>query len=122
MIDIISTFLEFSNQIKLYHWQTSRYSRHIASDTLYTKISPLIDQFIEVYQGKHKIRLQIKEKINVENLDDEDIISFLFNFKGFLMEEIDELLNDGMQNTDLFNIRDEMLSIVNRTLYLFTLE
>jgi hypothetical protein len=121
MTDIISTFLQFSSQIKLYHWQTTNYARHIASDKLYKNINSLIDQFIEVYQGKHKLRLQIENNIKINNLDDEDIITYLFSFKGFLMDDLEDFLDDGMRNTDLINIRDEMLSTINQTLYLFTL-
>ena len=121
--EIISTFLEFSSQIKLYHWQTKNYARHIASENLYTTGGVLIDKFIEIYQGKHNLRLKIRGEcsIKLHNIDDEDIVMYLYNFKGFLMEDIPQILNDGMQNTDLLNIRDELVGEVNQTLYLFTL-
>ena len=52
-MDILPKFF-FSIQInlKLYHWQTNSYARHIATDSILTKIDPLIDTFIEIYQGK----------------------------------------------------------------------
>lgn len=122
MSNFLTTFLEFLSQIRLYHWQTTNYARHIAAGTLYDQSSLLIDQFIETYQGKHITRLKSLTSLSIKNLDDEDIISYLFNFKGFLMEDLEEILDDGMKNTDLLNIRDEILGLVNHTLYLFTLQ
>lgn len=123
--NLLGAFLEFSAQVKLYHWQTKNYARHIASENLYNKATKLIDEFIETYQGKHHNRLTVdrnNQTLDIGNLDDEDVTMYLTNFKGFLMEDIPEILNDGMENTDLINIRDEILTIINRTLYLFSLE
>jgi hypothetical protein len=38
------------------------------------------------------------------------------------MNQIPKYIDDKMQNTDLLNIRDEMLAITNKTLYLLKLE
>lgn len=53
----------------------------------------------------------------------EDFKVHLKQFKQFLMIDIPQQLNDDeMKNTDLLNIRDEMLAITNKTLYLLKLE
>jgi len=47
----------------------------------------------------------------------------LINFKSFLLYDLEDFLNQGvMLNSDLKNLRDEILSKVNKTLYLFTLQ
>lgn len=127
MSQLLPVFIFITNQIRLYHWHTRNYARHIASGDLYDSIDKLIDNFVETLQGKmedddYRIEYQsIKVKYN--KLDDEEIIEVLKNFKDFLVNEVESYLNDmEMKNTDLKNIRDEMLNNVNRTLYLFSLE
>jgi len=85
-------------------------------------MADLVDQFIETYQGKYK-RVMVKSKayIPIFNLDDKKILDYLSDFKEFLLVDLEEQL-DNMKNSDLFNIRDEMLSKINQTLYLFTLD
>jgi hypothetical protein len=51
-----------------------------------------------------------------------DIMTYMEDFKYFLVTELpDAIKMPGMGQTDLFNIRDEMLSIINKTIYLFSL-
>jgi hypothetical protein len=40
------------DQIKVYHWQTMTYSRHIATNDLLTKLDANLDQFVEIMIGK----------------------------------------------------------------------
>ena len=43
---IVKTFLQFLITIKLYHWNTSSYSTHKATDDLYSKLNEGIDSFV----------------------------------------------------------------------------
>lgn len=106
--------------IKLYHWQTTVYARHKASDDLFNELQSLIDTFVEVYIGKYK-RPQFNEKISItfQELSDDDIIKTLNRYISFLIKDLPEQLQT--QDTELLNIRDEMLQLFNKTLYLFTL-
>lgn len=118
---LIEIFLQFTSQIKLYHWQTKKYSRHKASDSLYEKIQSLIDTFVEAYQGKYeRVYLTNTTTLPIYNLDDIDIVEYVNEFGKFLKTDIFEAIQDS--DTELLNIRDEMLSLINQTLYLFTLE
>lgn len=118
---LIEIFLQFPAQVKLYHWQTKKYSRHKASDSLFTDIQELIDQFIETYQGKYsRIFLEKDTSIPIYNLNDRDILTYLTEFRNFLEKDIYDII--GNRDTELINIRDEMLSLINQTLYLFTLD
>jgi hypothetical protein len=127
MSKLLQYFFYYQIIIKIFHWQTRKYSEHIASDQLYTSLLTLIDQWVEVYQGKYDIlTFKDDEKVNVplRNVDRDDFILHLKQFKIFLMKTIPEHLNNDkkMENTDLLNIRDEMLALTNKTLYLLTLE
>jgi hypothetical protein len=51
--DQIHFFLHLRDQIKLYHWQTRVYSRHIATDKILEKLEKSIDSYVEIYIGKY---------------------------------------------------------------------
>ena len=117
--EIASIFLTFRDDMKIYHWQTSSYARHKSSDALVASFTILMDRFLEVIQGSRGVRLHIPpDSAMFENQTDTSIVSLLQNFKAWLEEELPKYLNKN--ETELFNIRDEMLADVNQTLYLFT--
>lgn len=121
MADFLEPFFTFKVLMKIYHWQTTRYSRHVAADALLTKMDLLIDQFMEVYIG-HSKRFDVKKcNIICTNMDDGDATTFLLLFRQFVSEEIPKKLGSGYVG-DLKNIIDEMVGLVNQYLYLFTLD
>lgn len=109
-----------TSTIKLYHWQTTSFARHKATCELHSSLQDLVDQFIEVYMGRYQrpnfpqgFKLHIKESSDLSAQDT------LLQYIDFLKNELPTYLQSN--DTDLFNIRDEMLSNLNKTLYLFTL-
>lgn len=118
---IVQTFLELLNQVKLYHWKTHDYAVHKATDELYTKLDDDIDKFIEVLLGKDGSRIPSKCTITIYD-DIENTPRFMKkmdNFKMFLMNM--NHVFDTEKDSDLLNIRDEILGHVNQFLYLLTL-
>lgn len=113
-------FLSIRNLTKVYHWQTHIYARHKASDKLVKKLTEKIDEFMEVMQGKRGVRLSIpaNNTFLAENQTDSSIVELLNAFKNFLSDKLPTYLKP--EDTDLLNIRDEMLANINQTLYLFT--
>lgn len=109
-----------STTIKTYHWQTTKYARHIATDTLHTTLLPLIDQFVEVYIGRYRRPKYTGFRLNVQVLTDDTIVTTVQKYIDFLKNDVSAILDPN--DTDLLNIRDEMLAALNKTLYLFTLE
>ncbi len=121
MDQIAINLLTVQNQLKIYHFQTPIYARHISSDKLFNSMNIKIDHFMEVLQGSRNSRLVLGDNysnIPVRNMDNGKIIGFLNLFKDWLMTGLPTLLYE--KETDLFNIRDEILADVNQTLYLFT--
>jgi hypothetical protein len=117
-MNLLKEFFQVTTQLKLYHWQTKKYSRHKSSDEFVTNISSLIDTYIETHQGKYgRIMLEDKLNITLENINDKNIPIFFDKFKNFLIS-----LQYEPKDSDLSNIRDEMLGLVNQTLYLLTLK
>ena len=124
MEDLAIFFFQLSTQIKLYHWQTTSYARHIASDTLYTTLLPLIDKFMEILQGKLHSRVHLESDeaiVKLRNLSNATMYDFLEKSVMYLqsLESMGMLHHD---DTDLINIRDDMMGTINQTLYLFTFQ
>jgi hypothetical protein len=117
--EIIKVFFHMQNNIKLYHWQTESFARHKASDELLDNISDLIDQFIEVYIGRYdRPKFKNNFKILVTELDNDGAEYLIQSYINFMKNELPKYLEDN--DTDLYNIRDELLGNLNKTLYLFT--
>lgn len=116
-------FFAMRNQIKLYHWQTYSYSRHKATDDVVNSLDEHIDLYVEVYMGKYG-RPKMTPKtgaFKVENFTDKKATLFVKECIGILTGPLVKDL-DPKKDSDLLNIRDEMLGDLNKLLYLFTLK
>jgi hypothetical protein len=118
--NIIKLFFHMSNTIKLYHWQTTSFARHKATCELFNNLQPLIDDFIEVYMGRYE-RPSFSDgfKLNIKELSDDSALELVQEYADYLKNELPKYLKSS--DTDLLNIRDEMLSNLNKVQYLFTL-
>lgn len=118
--EIVHLMMTLRDQIKLYHWQTMAYPRHIATNDLVTKLDANIDQFVEVYIGKYgRPKLSGKTStIHLRNHNDKEAVSLLREAIAWLTTDLNKYLKKG--DTDLFNIRDTIVADLNQTLYLFT--
>jgi hypothetical protein len=117
----IHFFFTMREQIKLYHWQTKVYSRHKATDGVIDALDEHIDKYVEVYIGRYaRPKMTSRNNtIKVINLSEGNILKFIANCVDYLQTTLVKGLNK--TDTDLFNIRDEMLAELNQLLYLFTL-
>jgi len=117
---IVQTFLEMLNTVKLYHWKTHSYAQHKATDELYSKLNENIDTFVEILLGKDESRIKMVEKrsrlIDSENTN--DFKSRIYEYREFLID-ISKYFNE-KRDTDLLNVRDEILGHINQFLYLMT--
>ena len=122
--NIVCTFLEMLNMVKLYHWKTYSYSTHKATDELYSVLNSNVDEFIEVLLGKEGT-----PRINLTHMKSLPLYDFtspgqfkqkIAQFKVYLehMSKCPSLMN----NSDLLNIRDELLGNLNKFTYLLTLK
>jgi DNA-binding ferritin-like protein len=84
--DVTVLFLEMLIMVKLYHWKTSSYATHKATDELYTNLNANIDKFIEVLLGKAGNRINLMGKKNI-SLITHDLPSEIEN--SLLIEEIE---------------------------------
>jgi hypothetical protein len=119
---IIKMFLEMIHMIKLYHWKTYSYSEHKATDELHGRLQEHTDKFVEVLLGKDQSRLEmITDKMelfdysNIKNFKDH-----IFKYREFLID-MNHYFDSG-RDSDLLNIRDEILGDLNQFLYLLSLK
>ena len=117
----VNFLLGLQLQIKINHWQTKGFARHKAFGDFYESLNDLIDNFVESAMGKYgRFTLDDENKtIELNNLSDVDM-------KG-LISTVREALNQMSEqyeetDTDLMNIRHEILFEVNKLSYLLTLE
>lgn len=132
--EYILRFLEMLNTIKIYHWSSLSYPTHKATDELHSKLSELIDSFIEIYIGHLSRRgggagggasagvpvFKRGAASTISFCECKSLEVFCKKLDGYIiyMEGITERLNG---YTDLVNIRDEMVGALAQALYLLRL-
>ena len=120
---IVTMFLQMLNTVKLYHWKTSSYAQHKATDELYGNLNTNIDTFVEVMLGKTGGRVNLTFVKTLPLLDYTNVADFkreIAKYKQFLIDmNKDDTLNI-TNNSDLLNIRDEILANLNQFTYLLT--
>ena len=123
--DITVTFLEMLIMIKLFHWKTLSYASHKASDELYSKLNDHIDTFIEILLGKTNVRTNLlnKHKLSLIDLTNKEQLKKKIDmYKTYLVNLSNNSFIRSMANTDLLNVRDEILGDLNQFLYLLTFD
>jgi len=121
--EITVIFLEMLMMIKLFHWKTHSFATHKATDELYESLNGNIDKFIEVLLGKTGSRIDLMGHKTISLIDlnsQEELKSRIEHFKGYLVGLTNNKGLGSMTNTDLLNIRDEILGDMNKFLYLLT--
>ena len=114
--EITITFFEMLLMVKLYHWRTHSFSTHQATDNLYKSLNEHMDKFIEVLLGKTGGRMNFSDKKSIQLIDIESPAKLKQRIEAFKKY----LSNIPIKDTDLLNIRDEILSDLNQFTYLLT--
>ena len=119
--EVIAKLVQIQNQFRFMHWQTHSYAKHKAYGKIYKNLTDLIDSFVESCMGKHgrpeyfgglTLEFEDLSEMSLQQFID-DTVNFLISFDQIFDEETD---------SDLLNVRDEMLQLINQGKYLFTLE
>jgi DNA-binding ferritin-like protein len=111
--------------VKLYHWNTQSFSVHKATDELYEQLNSNIDKFIEVLLGKHK-RINKNAILDFDSLKiktyktNNTFLKWLDKFKHYLIK-VDSIFIPN-EDSDILNIRDEILAELNKITYMLLLK
>jgi hypothetical protein len=116
--EIVTTFFNIRDQVKLYHWQTKSFAEHKTTDDLVGTLDTNIDKFVESYMGRYG-RPYVKRTLPVKNLTVTGIRAFIGKSDEWLTSKLPHMLKK--TDSDLLNIRDEILADLNQVKYLFTL-
>jgi hypothetical protein len=116
---LLTALMTAHNQFKIFHWQTKFFSQHEAFGKIYESLGENMDEFIETYMGRYQ-RIYASNGRFLIKLDNysESYLAFVDAFIYFLQDELPTCL--GPEDTDLLNIRDEILGNVNQLKYLLT--
>ena len=117
--DIVTHLLTIRNQIKLYHWQTKQFARHTATDALTAALDLSIDAFVESYMGRYG-RPTVSGSITLHNFTEAEAKAFVARETQYLQKDLPKEI--GKEDTDLLNLRDEILAELTKVSYLFTLQ
>lgn len=114
--DVTVKFLEMQCILKMFHWQTTSFAQHEAFGKTYDALLDSIDEFVEIMIGRHDRLEPSKKTITLKDVG---------GVKAYIDGCIDFL--NGLSDTyrgesDLLNIRDEMLGDLNKLKYLLTLK
>jgi hypothetical protein len=115
---IVTIFFNIRDQVKMYHWQTKSFAEHKATDDLVATLDTNIDKFVEIYMGRYG-RPLIKKTMPVKNLTVSGIRAFISRNSKWLETKLPRMIK--RSDSDLLNIRDEILGDLNQVKYLFTL-
>lgn len=118
----IQFFFQMREQVKIYHWQTHLYARHKATDEVITALDGLIDLYVEVYMGKYgrPTITRTTNTIQIKNMADKTAMKFIKDCLAYINGPLSRSLK--ATDTELINIKDEMLAELNKLLYLFSLK
>jgi DNA-binding ferritin-like protein len=117
----VNLFLGLQAQLRIFHWQTKCYARHNAFGVTYDTLEDLIDTFVEEAMGKYG-RFTLDDETNtiqlanLKELKPEAMLDVIISALNQFSEQLEE------SDTNLLNVRDEMLGAINKLKYLLTLE
>jgi hypothetical protein len=119
--EFILKLVQIQIQFKFLHWQTHGDAKHRTYGKVYDKLGDFIDEFAEIMMGKYgRVEFEPEFSIMFQNMGSLNLQNFLDGITEFLVGMTDQL--DSRYDTDLLNLRDEMLGTINKTKYLLTLK
>jgi len=117
----VNLFLGIHAQLKVFHWQTKGYARHQAFADIRDAFEGLMDEYIEQAMGQYG-RFKLTDETNtltlsnISDLKAEEMAETICQSLVQLSGQINET------DTNLLNIRDEMLGLIQKLKYLLTLK
>ena len=121
--EIILKFIQMLNIIKIYHWKTLSYPQHKATDELYESFNGRMDEFVETMLGKTGKRVNLSSTRSIPFYDYTSVTKFkqcIETFKSYLVNMSNAPYFKNPENSDLLNIRDEILGDLNKFTYQLT--
>ena len=110
---LVSALLHSRTQAHIFHWRTKSFAAHKALQGYYEGIVPLVDNFVEGYQGRYGILGGYKSSSFNQNP---------MNARGYFIRLLKIVDATKIKDTYLQNIIDEIRQLIHQSLYLLTLD
>jgi hypothetical protein len=122
---IFKTIMQNTAQIKLLHWQAYTYGQHKALDKLFGNFIKLSDSLAETIMGKYGKPVLSDDNLSVKimNFNDPekcDLKPFMDAMYKSYTIDCRSILDEN-SDSEIFNILDEIVALVDQTRYLLTL-
>jgi hypothetical protein len=119
--ELVLKLVQIQLQFKFLHWQTFGDAKHRAYGEIYDSLGDLIDKFTEIMMGKYgRVDFDPEFSLMFQDIKTLSVQNFMDGITEFLVGMTDQL--DSRYDTDLLNLRDEMLGDINQLKYLLTLK
>lgn len=116
---LLQELLHFETELRLYHWTTASFARHKATDELYQGFREWLDEFLEVAFGGDRARqdrLPAAWKMPIRRWKDADAPE---RVAGFAKHVHDDWV---LKDTGLASLRDDLVNLLHKAVYLFRLD
>lgn len=115
---VVRYTLEYSNQLRYFHWQTQSYAQHEALGKFYGGIGGTLDTIVEIWSGRlGNIKV---DQGSVELVDYTDVESIIES-----AESLREIWVDFSKTIDYGDVQDQiddLVTLINQTIYLLRLK
>jgi hypothetical protein len=119
--ELIKKLVQIQLQWRFLHWQTFGDAKHKTYGKIYDGLDGLIDNFTEAMMGKYgRPEFEPEFALMFQDIKSLSVQNFVDGITEFLVGMTDQL--DSRYDTDLLNLRDEMLLLINKSKFLFTLK
>ena len=119
--EITLKLVQIQLQFKFLHWQTFGDAKHKAYGEIYDSMGNNIDRLVESMMGKYgRIQFDSEFSIMFQDISALSVQNFMDGITEFLVGMTEQL--DPKYDSDLLNIRDEILGDINQTKYRLTLK
>jgi DNA-binding ferritin-like protein len=116
--DLLANIVQIQGQLKILHWQTTSYAEHKAFGETYESLSDKFDRIVEVYSGKYKRpKFDGVRQITLADYDNLKIDAFIESFEDFMNNTF-----MAQQDSELANIKDEVIADIQKLKYLLSLK
>lgn len=117
-INVTQLLFAARDQTHYWHLQTPLYAEHVALNNFYAAFLSLSDQFIECLQGLTGERTKGELTIKLVDYTDGCSSTYLIELK----KQLTVVYESVTSYSDLTSILDDVLTLINQTLYLLSLK
>lgn len=119
--ELVSFLLCMADELKIYHWRTRSHARHQATCEALKELSSLTDTLVETYIGRYErpVFPHALVSLDVRELSEENAAEVVQKYANWMRRDFPKFVHK--TDTDLLNIRDELLGCLDRLSYQFTL-